>query len=81
MRVVHIFLVMLSAIFSPPCSARISTTTVTKTHGVSALLLADDFGMAAGGLVKFDVVTIATDGLVGDTASRCEVQLRWCCRS
>lgn len=75
MRVVHVFLVTVSVIFSPPCSARISTTTVTKTKGVSALLLADDFGMAAGGLVKFDVDTSAVKGLVGGMASRCEVQL------
>lgn len=66
MRLIHPLITM-AMIFAPQCSARISTSTFTETKGVSAPLLADDFGMAAGGLVKFDVDMDSTE-----PPSRCD---------
>lgn len=45
--------VLLSAI-SWPCSALISTSNIEE-YGITARLLAEKFGVAAGGLIKFDV--------------------------
>lgn len=45
--------VVLSAI-SWPCLALISTSNVEES-GIMARLLGDKFGVAAGGLIKFDV--------------------------
>lgn len=42
------------AVLLPPCLARVATFSVVE-RGVSAVLIADEFGMAAGGYINFDV--------------------------
>lgn len=46
-------LVVISALLSP-CLARITTVSVEE-KGLSTVLIADSFGMAAGGYINFDV--------------------------
>lgn len=45
---------MATVLFLPHCLALIETTTVAEA-GVSATLIADPFGAAAGGYMQFDV--------------------------
>lgn len=50
-----VLLVVASALLSP-CLARVATVSVTE-EGLSTTLIADGFGIAAGGYINFDVKT------------------------
>lgn len=64
-------LVVISALLSP-CLARIVTVSVEK-KGLSTVLIADSFGIAAGGYINFDV-TASEKGNNRNNFTRCVEQ-------
>lgn len=67
----YFLLVAISAILSP-CLARIVTVPVEK-EGLSTALIADNFGLAAGGYINFDVTRAN-----GNNLTRCVQQTPRC---